>query len=83
MVCDDASNNMHFFGKFSPYFQCPEYYTNLEVKEKTPITKYTPTPGVCYDDASNNELNINALREEARVSENIRREKLRASSLTR
>ena len=21
MICDDASNNMHFFGHFSPYFQ--------------------------------------------------------------
>ncbi len=59
MVCDDASNNMHFFGKFSPYFQCPDYYTNLEVKESTPIKKYTPSPGICYDDASNNELKIN------------------------
>jgi hypothetical protein len=57
MVCDDASNNMHFFGHFSPYFQSQCYYNELQTNQSTPITKHTPTN--CYDDTVKNELKIN------------------------
>jgi len=56
-ICDDASNNMHFFGYFSPYFQQQCYYNELQQKESTPITKHTPDN--CYDDTTKNELKIN------------------------
>jgi|TARA_B100001063_G_scaffold169906_1_gene159077 hypothetical protein len=34
---DDKSELRHTFGRFSKYFQCDEYYNNLEIKDTHPI----------------------------------------------